>query len=180
MPSWRGFGAWPPSDTPHRGGGRPVAAAARHCVNPRTRFLIGCLLVVIVSGYLMASSIQETGIYYLTPSELASKTTSDSTFFETGVRMGARVVRGSIERERGGREVRFVVTDGAQAYPVTYRGIAPDTFTDEVDVVVEGRLGRDGTFRATTLLAKCASRYESAPEKYRETPGYKRGVGAGA
>ena len=46
------------------------------------------------------------------------------------------------------------------------------TFTDGVDVVVEGRLDANGTFQATTLLAKCASRYENAPEKYRETPGY--------
>ena len=28
-------------------------------------------------------------------------------------------------------------------------------------MVVEGRLGRDGVFRATTLLAKCGSRYET-------------------
>ena len=55
-----------------------------------------------------------------------------------------------------------------------YRGITPDTFTDGVDVVVEGRLGRDNTFRATTLLAKCASRYENAPDKYKDTPGYKQ------
>jgi cytochrome c-type biogenesis protein CcmE len=55
---------------------------------------------------------------------------------------------------------------------VVYRGIAPDTFTDGVDVVVEGRMGQDGTFHATTLLAKCASRYENAPD-YRSTPGYK-------
>jgi len=60
-----------------------------------------------------------------------------------------------------------------------YRGLAPDTFTDSVDVVVEGRMGRDGTFRATTLLAKCASRYESAPEKYRQTPGYKSATSGG-
>ena len=39
-------------------------------------------------------------------------------------------------------------------------------------VVVEGRLDTNGVFQATTLLAKCASRYENAPEKYRETPGY--------
>jgi cytochrome c-type biogenesis protein CcmE len=65
------------------------------------------------------------------------------------------------------------VTDGAQSYSVVYRGIAPDTFTDGVDVVVEGRVGQDGTFHATTLLAKCASRYESAPDKYQETPGYR-------
>jgi cytochrome c-type biogenesis protein CcmE len=82
-------------------------------------------------------------------------------------------VPGTIKREAGGREYAFVVTDGAREVPVLYRGIAPDTFTDGVDVVVEGRMGQDGTFRATTLLAKCASRYENAPEKYRDTPGYK-------
>jgi cytochrome c-type biogenesis protein CcmE len=71
------------------------------------------------------------------------------------------------------------VTDGARTYPVTYHGIAPDTFTDGVDVVLEGRLDRDGTFRATTVLAKCASRYEDAPQKYQQTPGY-RANGAAA
>ena len=69
------------------------------------------------------------------------------------------------------------MTDGAKVYNVVYRGITPDTFTDGVDVVVEGRLGHDGTFRATTLLAKCASRYENAPQqgedKYKTTPGYR-------
>ena len=34
---------------------------------------------------------------------------------------------------------------------------------------------------ATTLLAKCASRYENAPEKYRSAPGYQRpGAAPGA
>jgi cytochrome c-type biogenesis protein CcmE len=77
------------------------------------------------------------------------------------------VVPGTIQREEGGRLIRFVVTDTAQGgrtFPVTYRGVAPDTFTDGVDVVVEGQLAENGTFEATTLLAKCASRYENAPE----------------
>ena len=129
------------------------------------------------AGYLMASSIEETATYYLTPQELAAKTTSDPTFYETGVKVGARVVPGSIQREPGGKQVSFRVTDGSRTYPVVYRGITPDTFTDGVDVVLEGRLGRDGTFRATTLLAKCASRYENAPEKYKDTPGYKQRSG---
>ncbi len=88
--------------------------------------------------------------------------------------MGARVIPGSIHRDPGGREVAFRVSDGDQTYPVEYRGIIPDTFTDSADVVVDGRLGSDGTFRATTLLAKCASRYENAPNKYRSTPGYRQ------
>ena len=139
----------------------------------RTKFLFSGALVLGAAGYLMASSIEQTGVYYLTPRELAAKVSSDPTFVETGVKVGARVVPGSIVRAPGGREYAFRVSDGAQTYPVVYRGLAPDTFTDGVDVVLEGRLGRDGTFRATTLLAKCASRYENAPEKYRDTPGYR-------
>jgi cytochrome c-type biogenesis protein CcmE len=142
-------------------------------MKPRTKFLIGAGVVLATAGYLMASSINATGVYYLTPTELATKLTADSSFHDVGMKLGARVVPGSIRREAGGREYAFVVTDGAKSYPVIYRGIAPDTFTDGVDVVVEGRMGPDGTFHATTLLAKCASRYENAPDKYKDTPGYR-------
>jgi len=135
--------------------------------------MLGGALVLGTAGYLMASSIRETAVYYLTPGELNARMVADSTFYETGVKVGARVVPGSIRRRAGGRETSFAMTDGARTYNVVYRGITPDTFTDGVDVVVEGRLGRDGTFRATTLLAKCASRYENAPEKYKATPGYR-------
>jgi cytochrome c-type biogenesis protein CcmE len=145
----------------------------------KSKFLIGGLLVVGPAAYLMASSIRDTGTYYLTPTELRAKLDADPTFRSTGVKVGARVVPGSIQRDPGGREFAFRVTDGAKTFPVVYRGIAPDTFTDGVDVVIEGRMDADGTFRATTLLAKCASRYENAPEKYRDTPGYKTGT-AGA
>lgn len=147
-------------------------------MKPRTKFISGGIIVLGVAGYLMASSIKDTAVYYLTPGELYAKTTSDPTFYETGVKVGARVVPGSIVRQAGGRELSFRMSDGSQTYNVVYRGIAPDTFTDGVDVVVEGRLGRDGTFRATTLLAKCASRYENAPDKYKNTPGYKAAAGA--
>ena len=137
----------------------------------RTKFIIGGLLVFSTAGWLMASSISETATYYLTPSELAAKVQADPTFHDLGVKVGAKVVPGSIVRDPGGREVSFRMIDmegGAQVYPVVYRGIIPDTFTDSVEVIVEGRLDREGTFRATTLLAKCASRYEAAPGQ----PGY--------
>jgi cytochrome c-type biogenesis protein CcmE len=144
----------------------------------RNKFLIGGLLVLGPAGFLMASSIRDTGVYYLTPTELSTKLAADSSFRDVGVKVGARVVPGSIQRDPGGRRYAFTVTDGARTFPVIYRGIAPDTFTDGVDVVVEGRMAPDGTFHATTLLAKCASRYENAPDKYRDTPGYKAGAGA--
>jgi len=134
-------------------------------VKARTKFLAGGLVVLGTAGYLMASSISQTGTYYLTPTELATRVASDPTFYETGVKVGARVVPGSIVRAPGGRETRFKISDGHQVYAVDYRGITPDTFTDSVNVVVEGRLGPDHVFHATTLLAKCASRYENAPAR---------------
>ena len=131
----------------------------------RTKFIIGGSLVLATVGYLMASGIKETGVYYLTPTELAAKIRSDRSFYNVGVKMGARVVKGTITRDVASQTITFRASDGVQSYPVIYRGLAPDTFTDEVDVVVEGRLQPDGTFRATTLLAKCGSRYESVPAR---------------
>lgn len=143
----------------------------------RNKFLIGGILVLGTAGYLMASSIDETATYYLTPTELAGKVAANPQFVLNGVKVGARVVNGTIVRDPGGRELRFRMTDGAHTYDVLYRGVIPDTFTEGVDVVVEGRLDANGTFQATTLLAKCASRYENAPEqhdKYKDTPGYRQ------
>jgi cytochrome c-type biogenesis protein CcmE len=145
-------------------------------MKPRTKFLIGGALVLSVAGYLMASSIKDTGVYYMTPTELTAKLQADPSFVNAGVKVGARVVPGSVQRAAGGKEYAFRVTDGSHTFPVVYRGIAPDTFTDSVDVVVSGRMGTDGTFQATELLAKCASRYENAPDKYKQTPGYKAGA----
>jgi len=132
-------------------------------VKARNKFLLGGMLVLGTASYLMASSIDETATYYLTPGELAAKVSDSPRFAKNGVKVGARVVSGTIKRDPGGRELTFVMTDGKREYPVHYRGVAPDTFTDGVDIVVEGRLDGNGVFQATTLLAKCASRYENAP-----------------
>jgi cytochrome c-type biogenesis protein CcmE len=131
----------------------------------RTKFIIGGALILGSVGYLMASGIKETGVYYLTPTELAARVNTDHSFYNVGVKMGARVVKGTITRDVASQTITFRASDGVQSYPVIYRGLAPDTFTDEVDVVVEGRLQPDGTFRATTLLAKCGSRYETVPTR---------------
>jgi cytochrome c-type biogenesis protein CcmE len=129
----------------------------------RTKFIMGAALITGSVGYLMASGIKDTGVYFVTPAELAEKVEADPSIYDVGIRMGARVVTGSITRDVASQTITFEVTDGVQTYPVVYRGIAPDTFDDEADVVVEGRLLPDGTFRATTLLAKCGSRYEAQP-----------------
>ena len=64
--------------------------------------LLGAALIVGSVGFLIAEGVRETGVYFLTPSELAAKTTADSTFYDVGLKMGAKVVPGSIRREVGG------------------------------------------------------------------------------
>jgi cytochrome c-type biogenesis protein CcmE len=144
-------------------------------MHPRTKFMIGGVVVLGTSGWLMASSISQTKEYYLTPSEMAARLKTDPGFKGADVRVGARVVPGSIKRDPGGREYSFRVVDTTKnamdTLSVFYKGLAPDTFTDGVDVVVSGR-ATEGTFQATQLLAKCASRYEAAPAGP-NTPGAK-------
>lgn len=130
-------------------------------MNAGLKFGVVALLIVGAVGYLMASGIKETGQYFLTPSELSRKVAVDPTFYGVGMKVGAHVVPGSVEREVG--MLRFRITDGSASYPVVFRGIPPDTFTDSVEVVVEGRLDRDGVIQATDVLAKCGSRYEAVP-----------------
>lgn len=132
------------------------------------KFLIGAGVIVAAVSLLMAQGVKQFGQYSLKPSELAQRIERDPSLYETGVKMEAKVVPGTIKRDAASQTIDFVVTDGVTTYPITYRGLAPDTFTDaqEIEVVVEGRLGRDGVFRATTLLAKCGSRYEA---QYDET-----------
>ena len=64
--------------------------------------------------------------------------------------------------------VAFVMTDGTGTLPVSYRGVKPDMLGYQAqgayqDVVVEGRLGKDGTLRATQLIVKHGPEYEAAP-----------------
>ncbi|HEU4680098.1 MAG TPA: cytochrome c maturation protein CcmE [Gemmatimonadales bacterium] len=131
------------------------------------KFIIGATLIVASVGFLIAEGVKETGVYFLTPAELSTKTAADPTFVENvGFKVGAKVVPGSVRRDPGGRRIDFQVTDGVKTYPVTYDGIVPDTFTDasDIEVIVEGRLGRDGIIHAKDVLAKCGSRYEAVPK----------------
>ena len=83
--------------------------------------------------------------------------------------MGGRVVPGSVTFDQETLELRFLVVDiedGKSTFPVHYQGPLPDTFEEGRDVVVEGRFTQAGLFEATTVLTKCGSRYEAAPEAY--------------
>jgi cytochrome c-type biogenesis protein CcmE len=139
------------------------------------RFYVGLVGVALVVSYLVWTGISETMVYYLTPTELMAKVEQDSSFHGVGVKVSGRVVSGSYQRGNEDFLHHFQVQDIEYpdvVFPVVYRDVLPDTFTDDTEVILEGRYGEDGVFQAKTLLTKCGSRYEAAPDDLAEQGSY--------
>jgi cytochrome c-type biogenesis protein CcmE len=49
--------------------------------------------------------------------------------------------------------------EGEARLPVQYKGVKPDMFQAGVSVMVEGRIGQDGSLLASTLMTSCPSKY---------------------
>lgn len=132
--------------------------------------LIGFAIAATMTFMLVVATQKSDGgfAYYVTVKEYTEKGQPDHRF-----RVNGKVAPGSIERLPGGRRVKFTIQDpgGGATLPVDFDGIIPDTFVDEADVVVEGTRRDDGVFLATTLLAKCPSKYESADGRERIAQG---------
>ncbi|MDZ7262551.1 MAG: cytochrome c maturation protein CcmE [candidate division KSB1 bacterium] len=122
------------------------------------KFIVGSLAILVIVGYLILSGMRETTVYFLTVSELLAEGQS---IYNTGVRVNGKVVAGSVKWNANTLELNFQLTDGKTSIPVVHRGVAPDLFQEGREVVVEGKWGSDQIFRATHLLTKCPSKYET-------------------
>jgi cytochrome c-type biogenesis protein CcmE len=127
-------------------------------VTPRRRRLIlviGILAGVSVAGALALSAFRQNVTFFFDPSQVAAgKVPSGERF-----RLGGMVTEGSVHRDPGSLEVRFVVTDFSHNVPVSYTGVLPDLFREGAGVVAHGRLRGDGTFVADEVLAKHDEKY---------------------
>jgi cytochrome c-type biogenesis protein CcmE len=126
--------------------------------NRRLKFGVGIAIILVVALWEAVSGFQQSKTYYVTVSELVSAKTA-----RKHIRVGGVVEDGSITR-RGG-SLRFRLSQNTESIPVVYVGAdtLPDTFKDGAQAIIEGNYAPDGTFRATNIQAKCASKYQSAP-----------------
>ncbi|HXG50763.1 MAG TPA: cytochrome c maturation protein CcmE [candidate division Zixibacteria bacterium] len=125
------------------------------------RFLIGGLIILAALSYMIYGGMQEALVYFVTPSELKAQQPSPTDKF---LRMGGLVVKGSLQKDLQNLTYRFEITDGATSVPVFFRGVPPDLFGDGKGAVVEGRLGSDGVFHASAIMAKHAEEYSPHPD----------------
>jgi len=127
-------------------------------MKPRHRKLALIALVVAALGVAVAlvlNAFNSNLVFFFSPTQVANGEAPISRAF----RIGGLVEAGSLKRQADGLTVNFVVTDTAKSIPVTYTGILPDLFKEGKGVVAEGKLGSDGLFTATQVLAKHDENY---------------------
>jgi len=127
-------------------------------MKPRQQRLIAIgagIALLAIAAALVLNAFQGNVVFFFSPSQVVAKEAPvDKTF-----RVGGMVEKGSLKRRADGLTVEFVVTDTARSIPVVYTGILPDLFKEGKGVVTQGRLGPDGVFRASEVLAKHDENY---------------------
>jgi cytochrome c-type biogenesis protein CcmE len=119
----------------------------------RIALIVGGLVSLAVAATLVLNALDSNIALYITPSEIAAGKAPQGKAF----RIGGMVKEGSVKRNE--LTVNFVVTDTAKDVPVAYTGILPDLFKEGKGAVVQGKLGTDGLFTASEVLAKHDENY---------------------
>lgn len=122
------------------------------------KLVIGGAVIVLALAGLVLTGIRQSVVYFVTPSELRAATGSAA---GKAYRVGGMVVTGSLRKDPATLRQEFLLTDGKATVPVRFRGIPPDLFGEGRGAVVEGTLGPDGTFQASTIMAKHSEEYKA-------------------
>src|SRR5579863_3585519 len=115
---------------------------------------VGLALLGAATALVLAAFNQNL-VFFYSPSDLAAKGIGPG----RRIRIGGMVEEHSLQRQDDGQTALFRVTDGKTNIAVSYTGILPDLFREGQGVVAEGRLLPDGTFSASTVLAKHDEKY---------------------
>lgn len=119
----------------------------------RFAIVIGALAVIGIASMLALNAFRSNLVFFFTPTQMAAGEVPKDRAF----RIGGLVKIGSLTRND--ITARFIVTDTSREVPVSYTGILPDLFKEGKGVVAQGKLGPDGTFVASEVLAKHDENY---------------------
>jgi cytochrome c-type biogenesis protein CcmE len=132
-------------------------------MKPRTKrfaLIAAGIVVLCAAAAFVLNAFQSNLVFFFTPTQVSQGEAPKGRTF----RAGGMVKDGSLVRE--GNNVRFVITDTAQEMTVTYVGLLPDLFKEGRGVVAQGKLGDDGVFVASEVLAKHDENYMPPEAKH--------------
>ena len=120
---------------------------------------LGVLLLCGAAAFVL-NAFQSNLVFFFTPTRVSQGEAPKGRTF----RAGGMVKENSLVRD--GNTVRFVITDTLQEVPVVYVGLLPDLFKEGKGVVAQGKLGEDGIFVASEVLAKHDENYMPPEAKH--------------
>jgi cytochrome c-type biogenesis protein CcmE len=121
----------------------------------RLAAIIGGVALLGTAVGLVLYAFTSNLVFSFTPSQVAAgEVPRDRSF-----RIGGLVQVGSVKRVPESLAVRFIVTDTAHSIPVAFSGTLPDLFREGKGIVAQGRVGSDGVFHASEVLAKHDENY---------------------
>jgi cytochrome c-type biogenesis protein CcmE len=129
-----------------------MAIKARH-----KRFILIAIGLALLglAAMLILNAFQSNMVFFYTPTQVDKGEVPHG----TGFRIGGLVVKDSLKRQDDGLTVHFAITDTAKTVPVVYKGVLPDLFKEGKGVVAQGKVGPDGIFMASEVLAKHDENY---------------------
>jgi len=142
------------------------SAARAPLLSPRRLLLILALLLAVGIGYFAVQGLASSAVYYLTPTEAREKHIGPG----TPARLGGLVVPGTLHYDPQTRDLVFALSDGTTNIAVVGNGAPPALLKEGAGAVVEGAFAADGTFRATSVIAKHDEKY--APPAPGATPAH--------
>ena len=113
------------------------------------------LIILGIVAALVLNAFRSNLVFFFSPSQVAAGEAPKGKTF----RIGGLVKEGSIRREGDGVTIAFAITDTAHDMPVRYKGILPDLFKEGKGAVAQGKIGEDGVFAASEVLAKHDENY---------------------
>lgn len=119
----------------------------------RIAIIVGALAGLGVAAGLVLNALQSNVAFFYTPTQVSAGEAPANRPF----RVGGMVREGSLKRDQ--MTVHFAITDTAKEVRVSYTGILPDLFKEGKGAVVQGRIGPNGEFMATEVLAKHDENY---------------------
>jgi cytochrome c-type biogenesis protein CcmE len=120
---------------------------------------IGMTVIVAAVAYLLLSGTTASTVYFLTVPEVRQQWSALQQAAHP-IRVAGPVTADPIQWEARQLSLAFSIGEGEARLPVQYTGVKPDMLQAGVSVIVEGRIGRDGVLRASTLMTSCPSKYQ--------------------
>ena len=121
----------------------------------RLLLILAGVAVLGVVTTLVLNAFQSNLVFFFSPTQVTAGEAPKGKAF----RIGGMVKEGSIRRETDGVTLSFVVTDTEKDMAVRYKGILPDLFREGKGAVAQGKIGDDGVFVASEVLAKHDENY---------------------